>query len=207
MKAPLIAISRHRIATDGVGVTTLVAFHGCPLHCKYCLNPQCQRTDGIWKELSPEELYEEVSVDNLYFQATNGGICFGGGEPLLYSDFILQFSKIIPSGWNITVETSLNIPLEHLKAVEKVINKYFIDIKDMNPEIYKHYTNKDNQQVTENLKYLISNGSRSNICIRLPLISNFNTEENRKKSEEQLKGMGFSDFDKFNYIVKENKVL
>ena len=68
MKAPLIAISRHRIATDGVGVTTLVAFHGCPLHCKYCLNPQCQRTDGIWKKLSPEELYEEVSINNLYFQ-------------------------------------------------------------------------------------------------------------------------------------------
>ena len=40
-KAPLIGICRHRLTTDGTGVTTLVAFHGCPLHCQYCLNPQC----------------------------------------------------------------------------------------------------------------------------------------------------------------------
>ena len=36
----IIGIARHRLSTDGDGVTTLVAFHGCPLHCHYCLNPQ-----------------------------------------------------------------------------------------------------------------------------------------------------------------------
>ena len=36
----LIGLSRHRIGVDGAGVTTLVAFHGCPLDCKYCLKPQ-----------------------------------------------------------------------------------------------------------------------------------------------------------------------
>ena len=36
----VIGIARHRLQTDGQGVSTLVAFHGCPLHCKYCLNPQ-----------------------------------------------------------------------------------------------------------------------------------------------------------------------
>lgn len=39
---PFIGISRHRLATDGEGVTTLAAFHGCPLACRYCLNPQCR---------------------------------------------------------------------------------------------------------------------------------------------------------------------
>ncbi|MQN81994.1 radical SAM protein, partial [Prevotella copri] len=32
--APLICIDRHRLTIDGEGVTTLVAFHGCPLRCK-----------------------------------------------------------------------------------------------------------------------------------------------------------------------------
>ena len=36
-EAPLIAINRHRMGTDGDGVTTLVAFHGCPLNCQYYL--------------------------------------------------------------------------------------------------------------------------------------------------------------------------
>ena len=47
--APLICIDRHRLTIDGEGVTTLVAFHGCPLRCKYCLNPQCLDADGVWQ--------------------------------------------------------------------------------------------------------------------------------------------------------------
>ncbi|MEY8246680.1 hypothetical protein AAK873_13830 [Heminiphilus faecis] len=31
--AKIIGIARHRLSTDGDGVTTLVAFHGCPLCC------------------------------------------------------------------------------------------------------------------------------------------------------------------------------
>ena len=85
LKAPIIGIDRHRLTTDGEGVTTLVAFHGCPLHCKYCLNPQCLSPDGVLRTITPSELYSEVEIDDLYFVATGGGICFGGGEPLLHS--------------------------------------------------------------------------------------------------------------------------
>ncbi len=91
--APFIAVNRHRLTTDGEGVTTLVAFHGCPLHCQYCLNPQCLQADGVWRRLTPGELYSEVEIDDLYFMATGGGICFGGGEPLLRSDFIKAFAR------------------------------------------------------------------------------------------------------------------
>ena len=54
--AEIIGISRHRIGVDGKGVTTLVAFHGCPLDCKYCLNPQCHDDSGKIKTLSPQQL-------------------------------------------------------------------------------------------------------------------------------------------------------
>jgi pyruvate formate lyase activating enzyme len=33
LEAPLIGIDRHRLATDGDGITTLVAFHECQLRC------------------------------------------------------------------------------------------------------------------------------------------------------------------------------
>lgn len=44
---PILGVNRHRLLIDGEGVTTLVAFHGCPLHCKYCLNPQSLSDDLI----------------------------------------------------------------------------------------------------------------------------------------------------------------
>ena len=200
--APLIAINRHRLTTDGEGVTTLVAFHGCPLRCEYCLNAQCLQADGVWCRLTPGELYSEVEIDDLYFVATGGGICFGGGEPLLRSDFIKAFAEIMNPEWKLTIETSLNVPLENVKAIASLVQMWYVDIKDMNPDIYKAYGCKENKQVVSNLQWLAANGYADKVIIRLPLIPEYNTDEDRQRSQQQLEEMGFTNFDKFNYIVR-----
>lgn len=200
--APFIAINRHRLTTDGEGVTTLVGFHGCPLHCEYCLNAQCLQADGVWCRLTPGELYSEVEIDDLYFVATGGGICFGGGEPLLRSDFIKGFAEIMNPEWKLTIETSLNVPLENVKAIASLVQMWYVDIKDMNPDIYKAYGCKENKQVVSNLQWLAANGYADKVIIRLPLIPEYNTDEDRQRSQQQLEEMGFTNFDKFNYIVR-----
>ncbi|MFC2513256.1 MAG: radical SAM protein [Prevotella melaninogenica] len=200
--APFIAINRHRLTTDGEGVTTLVGFHGCPLHCQYCLNAQCLQADGVWCRLTPGELYSEVEIDDLYFVATGGGICFGGGEPLLRSDFIKAFAEIMNPEWKLTIETSLNVPLENVKAIASLVQMWYVDIKDMNPDIYKAYGCKENKQVVSNLQWLAANGYTDKVIIRLPLIPEYNTDEDRQRSQQQLEEMGFTNFDKFNYIVR-----
>ena len=200
--APFIAINRHRLTTDGEGVTTLVGFHGCPLHCEYCLNAQCLQADGVWCRLTPGALYSEVEIDDLYFVATGGGICFGGGEPLLRSDFIKAFAEIMNPEWKLTIETSLNVPLENVKAIASLVQMWYVDIKDMNPDIYKAYGCKENKQVVSNLQWLAANGYADKVIIRLPLIPEYNTDEDRQQSQQQLEEMGFTNFDKFNYIVR-----
>ena len=200
--APFIAINRHRLTTDGEGVTTLVGFHGCPLHCEYCLNAQCLQADGVWCRLTPGELYSEVEIDDLYFVATGGGICFGGGEPLLRSDFIKSFAEIMNPEWKLTIETSLNVPLENVKAIASLVQMWYVDIKDMNPDIYKAYGCKENKQVISNLQWLVANGYADKVIIRLPLIPEYNTDEDRQMSQQQLEEMGFTNFDKFKYIVR-----
>jgi len=200
--APFIAINRHRLTTDAEGVTTLVGFHGCPLHCEYCLNAQCLQADGVWCRLTPGELYSEVEIDDLYFVATGGGICFGGGEPLLRSDFIKAFAEIMNPEWKLTIETSLNVPLENVKAIASLVQMWYVDIKDMNPDIYKAYGCKENKQVISNLQWLAANGYADKVIIRLPLIPEYNTDEDRQQSQQQLEKMGFTNFDKFNYIVR-----
>ena len=200
--APFIAINRHRLTTDGEGVTTLVGFHGCPLHCEYCLNAQCLQADGVWCRLTPGELYSEVEIDDLYFVATGGGICFGGGEPLLRSDFIKAFAEIMNPEWKLTIETSLNVPLENVKAIASLVQMWYVDIKDMNPDIYKAYGCKENRLVVSNLQWLAANGYADKVIIRLPLIPEYNTDEDRQRSQQQLEKMGFTNFDKFNYIVR-----
>ncbi len=125
----VIGIARHRLQTDGQGVSTLVAFHGCPLHCRYCLNPQSLNNGRYWKRYDCRTLYEEVKVDELYFLATGGGVTFGGGEPCLQSEFIGKFRNFVGKEWLLTVETSLNVGQEYVERLLPVVDRFIIDIK------------------------------------------------------------------------------
>lgn len=197
--APLIGISRHRLTTDGEGVTTLVAFHGCPLRCKYCLNPQSLHSEGIWKHYDCMQLYEEVRQDELYFLATHGGVTFGGGEPCLQSDFIYEFRQLCGQEWQLSVESSLNVPQENIEKLLPVIDYYIIDIKDTNNNIYRRYTGKDNEKVLDNLHYLIEHGKNEQIIVRTPIIPVYNSESDVDNSIRLLKEMGITRFDRFTY--------
>ena len=150
-KAPIFAISRLRMGIDGSGITTLVAFMGCPLDCKYCLNRGCH--NPIYEEdgktlckgimlLTPQELYDIVKIDNIYFQATCGGVCFGGGEPTLYADFIEEFKNICGNKWKITLETCLRCSCNIIERLSRVVDCWIVDVKSMQPEIYEQYTGK-----------------------------------------------------------------
>ncbi len=201
-KVPVIGIARHRLATDGNGVTTLVAFHGCPLRCKYCLNPQSLGDDKPRQYYTAASLYNEVNIDNLYFIATEGGVTFGGGEPCLRHDFILQFKELCGNDWKLTLETSLNVPQRFFSSLLPIIDNFIVDVKDMNSKIYQLYTGKDNHNVLDNLKLLIEHNRQHDTIIRLPLIPSFNTEEDRIKSRSILENMGFHNFDIFTYTIK-----
>ena len=195
---PLIAIERHRLLTDGEGITTLVGFQGCPLRCKYCINKQCWE-QNVTAYYTPEQLYEEVKKDNLYFLYTHGGITFGGGEPGLYPDFIHTFKKVCHSDWKINIETSLNFSIESLQKLLPIIDCWIVDIKDLDETIYKVYTECSNEQVLSNLRYISEHGYTDKVQIRLPLIPAYNTNGDREISENRLREMGFANFDKFAY--------
>lgn len=200
--SPILWISRHRLATDGQGVTTLVGFYGCPLRCKYCLNPRCFSDDKKYTLLTPAELYSKVVVDDLYFVATGGGVTFGGGEPLMHVEFIRGFRSLCGDRWRICVETCLGVPTENVLIAAKACDEFIVDVKDTDGEIYRAYTGKDNSLVLENLKLLQSLVGSERILVRLPLIPRYNDEEKRQRSIALLKGIGITRFDLFEYIIK-----
>ena len=204
MECPIIGISRHRIATDGEGVTTLVAFHGCTLRCQYCLNPQSIDPDMACRQISPEQLYEETRIDNLYFLATGGGVTFGGGEPALRHAFICRFKEVCDPGWKIFIETSLNVPQAHVEALLPIIDGYIVDIKDTHPTTYHAYTCGHWERVLDNLRLLASKGLHDRVTLRLPFIPRFNTADDVDESEQLLRQMGFTHFDRFEYITPDH---
>ena len=197
-----IGISRLRMLNDGDGVTTLVAGFGCPLRCRYCLNPQCFAGKKPARTYTVQELLDEVRIDDLYFQATNGGVVFGGGEPLLQADFIHLFRQMCPQQWRLGLESSLAVPEDALRKVVKDLDFYLIDIKDMDPVIYRAYTGRGNDEVLANLRILAQEADPDRVVVRIPLIRGFNTQKDQQRSRNALKEMGFRRFDLFSYNVE-----
>ena len=197
--APVAAISRLRMQTDGKGVTTLVCFHGCPLRCKWCINPFSFDPDAKKMHLTPRELLDKVRCDALYFLATGGGVTFGGGEPLLRSWFLEEFRRLCGQNWHLCAETSLAVPWENVQQAATCMDMFYVDVKDTNPDVYCRYTGRDNELVLHNLKGLLDIVGSERITVRLPLIPQYNTSQDRQKSRELLEHMGITRFDMFTY--------
>jgi len=199
---PTAAISRLRMATDGEGITTLVCAWGCPLRCKYCLNKFTWDENTKVRRYTPQELYDKVRLDSLYFEATGGGVTFGGGEPLLHADFFPAFRALCGTGWKLYAETSLCVPEEKIRTAALVLDGFIVDIKDTDPAVYRSYTGREGSTALDNLRLLITLTDPAKIRVRLPLIPGYNTEENRNSSEAILRKLGITDIDKFDYIIR-----
>lgn len=197
----IIGISRLRMGTDGQGIRTLVAARGCPLRCKYCLNPHSWNGEGEVQTLTVAEMYEQLKVDNLYFLTSGGGVTFGGGEPLLYASFIREFVEYTEHRWNILLETSLHVPADNLEQVVGLVDKYIVDIKSMDDTIYRAYTGKSNRQVLDNLAYLLERVPTEQIRVRVPQIPKFTTDEDVEETVRQLEEMGIRDIEVFPYYI------
>lgn len=200
---PTAAVSRLRMATDGEGITTLVCAWGCPLRCAYCINKFTWDENAKIDRLTPQALYDTVKLDSLYFEATGGGVTFGGGEPLLYATFFPPFRTLCGSRWKLYVETSLCVPEKNVRIAAEVMDGFIVDIKDTDPLIYRSYTGMSGSTALENLRLLAALTDLQKIRVRLPLIPGYNTDENRDRSEAILREMGITNIERFDYIVRK----
>lgn len=204
----IITIDKHRMATDGVGVTSLVALPGCPLDCRYCINRDVLSRKHF-RKVTAEQLVEEVMGDYCYYVATGGGVTFGGGESLLRAGEILEFRKLLRPEVKINVETSLNLPLQKqtpdgplLDLLLENIDCFIVDIKSLDADVYRRYTGSENENVTDNLNYIVSKGLQKKCHIRIPVIPEFTTGEDAGRDGEKMREMGFEDVEIFNYVIR-----
>ena len=74
----------------------------------------------------------------------------------------------------------------------------------MNPEIYKAYSGISNEHVIDNLRWIASEHPEllPTITLRLPHIPNYNTDDDRNKSQAFLETLGYTKFDRFEYMIR-----
>lgn len=202
---PLLSLSRLRMGTDGAGITTLIAGAGCPLSCRWCINKRVLR-EGKATPVTAAELVEKLRIDDLYFRATGGGVCFGGGESLLHADFLRAFRAVAPRDWRVTLETSLAVPEDAVRLGAENADFFIVDCKDMDREIYRRYTGGDGERMERNLRLLLSLVGPERIRVRVPLIPEYNTPEQQQRSAQALRALGFPPerLELFSYVIRED---
>lgn len=195
----ITTICRLRINTDGEGIRSLVVTHGCPLRCRYCINPETWNGHMRGMAMTASELYDELSLDRPYLIATNGGVTFGGGEPLQYAKDIQGFKALSGDDYTLFAETSLNVPKENVRIAASCIDRFYVDIKTMDAVSYQKYTGGKLERALQNLKVLLNLTGPERIVVRIPRIPDYTFEEDQWRDQKRLSAMGIEKFDLFTY--------
>ena len=121
---------------DGPGVRFVVFLQGCPLRCKCCHNPDTWEF-GIGKEYTAEELLSRALRFREYFGA-DGGVTLSGGEPLMQTEFAIEFFKLCKEqGINTCIDTSGCVLSDSAKELLSLTDRVLLDIKYTSDEQYK----------------------------------------------------------------------
>ena len=105
---------------------------------------------------------------------SEGGIVFGGGEPLLQAEYIREVCRLMSRKWKKRKETSLNVNWKFVSLLVDDIDEWIIDIKDMDPDVYQAYTGATIERMQENLLKLSSLVTKERLHIRIPHIPHYN---------------------------------
>jgi pyruvate formate lyase activating enzyme len=130
------------------------------------------------RELNGQEktaagLVEEVMADRIFFEESDGGITFSGGEPLFQYDFLRSVLESCRSaGLHTAVDTCGHAPGQHLIALAQVTDLFLYDLKFMDDSRHREYTGVSNRLILENLRALAA--SHSPIWLRVPVIPGIN---------------------------------
>lgn len=167
---------QHFSIHDGPGIRTTVFLKGCPMTCWWCHNPESrdpriEQANGkvIGEIYSPQELFNIIKKDLIFYDQSGGGVTFSGGEPLEQATFLEEGLKLCKAGGiHTAIDTAGIVNKANLKRVIPYTDLFLFDLKLMESNEHIKYTDVPNQRILENLRFLSENNC--NIIIRIPLI-------------------------------------
>jgi pyruvate formate lyase activating enzyme len=139
----------------------------------------------VGRQVSVQDLLEEIEEDRLYYEESGGGVTFSGGEPLLQWEFLLEvLTECGARDIHRAVDTTGHAPTEILRRVARETDLFLYDIKVMDPEVHRRTTGVELRPILENLELLLLEGAR--VRIRVPLIPGVTTDDSIDRTTEFL---------------------
>ena len=140
---------------DGPGIRFVVFFQGCILQCKYCHNRDTWEFNNN-NEITAEELFNEIIKYKDYFDISNGGVTFSGGDPLAQPKFLIEILKILKeNNIHTAIDTSAMFDInEDMKEIIDLAELFIVDIKHIDNNKCIDLCGSPNIKELEFIKYL-----------------------------------------------------
>lgn len=183
---------------DGPGIRTTVFLKGCPLRCAWCHNPEGfvrehqtmstaagQRIVGM--DISAEALARLLNRQAEILSASEGGVTFSGGEPLMQARFVAEVIDRL-DGIAVLLDTSGYAEEADFCLVVGRCDMVYFDLKLIDPTTHQRFTGQDNGPILRNLYRLAELGTP--YVVRVPLVPGVtDTDQNLAAIAEAIRDL------------------
>lgn len=139
---------------DGPGIRYVVFMQGCPLRCIFCHNRDAWDPKG-GREMTVDELVEDIEKYIDFLKPTGGGITATGGEPVMQAEFTRElFRKVRDMGLNTAMDTSGFIDIDKAEELLEVTDLVLLSIKHVVEERHREITGVGTRKIINFLNHL-----------------------------------------------------
>ncbi|RKE02630.1 glycyl-radical enzyme activating protein [Marinifilum flexuosum] len=158
----------------GQGIVTDI--EKCTLCGKCAMVCPTKAIEMSGKVYSSDELMKIIERETIFFDHSEGGVTFSGGEPLMhYKSLIEILDKCAEKDIHRVVDTTLFAKPEVVLEVAKRTNLFLVDFKAFESEVHRKYTGVNNELILKNIQLLAENNA--DFIIRVPFIKGVNADE------------------------------
>jgi pyruvate formate lyase activating enzyme len=193
MQGLIFSVKRYSIH-DGPGIRVTFFMKGCPLHCKWCHNPEgispdsetvtrinrigdkeFKRDEVVGELYTVESVLKILDKERVFINQSKGGVTFSGGEPTLQPEFLFEALKACKAnGYHTAVDTCGYSSVENFKQILPYTDLFLFDIKHLDDAKHIEATGVSNAIILENFRFLIASGK--DIMVRFPVIPGYNDD-------------------------------
>ena len=125
---------------DGPGIRYVVFFAGCNLRCQYCHNPDTWKLQN-GQLVTVGDTIRDIKKYQSYLRFSGGGVTVTGGEPFVQADFLVELLAACKNeGLHTALDTSGYAPPDAVRRALAQTDLLMLDIKSINPAVYKDVT-------------------------------------------------------------------
>ena len=135
----------------------------------------------IGKRYNTEELLDEVLRDRVFYEKSNGGVTFGGGEPMLQVDFLEDIlPKLKETNIHVAIDTCGAVPWKYFERIIDYVDLFLFDLKLLDEQKFREYTGGNIGLVTDNARQISSR--KIPMWVRTPIIPGYTDDEENIRS-------------------------